>query len=233
MNKIKKIDSEKINSQKIFFIFTVFLLLAGGLARAQAGSLVFSLKFSGEKLDLHSVSLVPGEPPDYKVEPSDDWLTVNFHGEGKQIHSIKAPDPRQLFLEIAEGQNITGLRVYDEKAQLTFTAPNLPAASQAEFQDENGTRLLMVDYRRALKVEEEPPPVEARQFEPPAAGVNLLPLAIVLGLFAAALAYYSTRKPGEPKAPPHHEIESRVNTLLAESQRELREKEIEKRFEQR
>lgn len=211
-------------SEKIVLLqlgLLIFLLLLPSFALAQAaGSLVFSLKFSGNSLDVESVSLVPGVPPDYFVEPEHDWLLVNFYGEGEKLQAIKVPDPRRLFLEVAEGEKISGVQLFDGNAPLVFAAPNNPSASRAEFVDDKGERLLTLDYRRALKIEEGVSQPAARQFEPEPQGPDLLPLGIVLGLAGIALGWHAFRKPREPPGPSPEELEKSLDEFLLEERME-------------
>ncbi len=189
-------------SKMLFATLLLGLFAAPAFAQAPAGSspqsggtLVFSLKFTQGKLEVDSVSLVPGEAPDYKTEPPEGWLSVEFMGEGQKVKTIKVPDPRLLDLEVFDNNKITGVQLKQQNATLTFAAPNPPGASTAQIRDENGTTLLTLDYRKGIRLDSpgsQPP--QAPEFEPTqTSGLNI-PIAALLGAAALAIAFVASRQ---------------------------------------
>lgn len=189
------------------------LALAG---EHNAGTLVFSLKFAGNKLEVHSVSLVPGPSPDYKLEPEGDRLTIDFLDAGSKLKTIKVPDPRALFLETVEENNtITGMHLRDENAALVFAAPNIPSASTAEIRDENGTKLLSIDYRRGIRFDTTTSALQpqTREFEPPEKEGGHLPVAAFLGAAALLVAFLASRQ--HPPKEEEEQLEENVDQLIS------------------
>lgn len=189
------------------------LTLAG---EHNAGTLVFSLKFAGDKLEVHSVSLVPGSSPDYKLEPKGNWLAVDFLDAGSKLKTIKVPDPRALFLETVEENNsMTGMHLREENAALVFAAPNVPSASTAEISDENGTKLLSIDYRRGIRLDA-PSALQpqTREFGPPEKEGGHLPVAAFLGAAALLVAFLASRQ--QPPKQEEEQLEENVDELISE-----------------
>lgn len=173
--------------------------MAAPAAAAQAsGALVFSLKFINNKLEVNSITLVPGEAPDYNVEPNDNWLAVDFVGDGTKVKTIRVADPRKLWVEVADQKGqLTSAHTEDENASLVFAAPNLPEASRAEITDQGGVKLLSIDYRKAIQFDAPNSlPATSAEFDSSSSSRtgNNLSLAAFLGAGALAIAYLASKE---------------------------------------
>lgn len=188
-------------------------------AEEGAGTLVFSLKFAGDKLEVESVSLVPGAPPDYKVQPNEGWLSIDLVGSRGSEKRMRVPDPRKLFLEAVDEGGIVGIHLQEGNPALVFAAPNLPAASKAEIYDEEGNKLLSLEYRKGLRLDT-PTTFQpyAREFEPPGQARDYLPIAAFLGGAALVVAFIASRQSGNSPEEKHKKLEEKVDMMALEGE---------------
>lgn len=220
---VKMENGNKFGKALLLAAFALALIAAQATAQESPGTLVFALKFAGERLEVQSITLVPGSPPDYKVEPEEDWLSIEFIGENGKARTIRVPDPRKQKLEAFEQNgDITGAYLNEENATLIFAAPNLPEASRAEITDEAGTKLLSVDYRKGIRLDAPGSPAttqtSTKEFEPGQGGKENIAIAAFLGAVALLVAYAATKQNGNSQNDKQENAEEVDDTVKEEQE---------------